>query len=167
MNVLAFPSGVRRTIRMTRSLKEGVAMEHEITATDLRLLPSLRCRMCQAREKTWSGDDPKCSFPNGGSFDAGGWNCATANAIRDICGQDSQHIRSDYRYCDDQNYATIKIDDVDLPSGPALALWVSWYKHRGRTEAMWLLCNEGQPRRPDALDCETIIDRFAVLFGKP
>lgn len=139
-------------------------MEHEVTAEDLRKIPKGEpCAMCKARGKTWNGGDPECSFPNGGKFIADGWNCATANAIRDLCGQDAQWSDektpfADYRYCDDQNYSTIKIDDIDMPSeGRWLALWVSWYKHRGRTEAMWLLSNYDAPKEPNAAECETII----------
>ena len=132
-------------------------MEHIITAEDLRRLPGSQCRMCQSRKKDWSGDNPKCSFINDGEFSTDGWNCATANAIRDLCGQDEGNDAADYRYCDDQNYSTIKIDNIELPSGYALALWVSWYKHRGRTEAMWLLSESGEPRLPTAADCESII----------
>lgn len=137
-------------------------MEHEITAADVRALPGEACRMCKQRGKTWSGSDPVCSFPSGGPFDARGWNCATANAIRDICGQDEPHHAADHRYCEDQHYSTIKVDEIDLPSGPALALWVSWYKHRGRTEAMWLLSEYDPPRKPDAADCEAIIAALGV-----
>lgn len=119
--------------------------------------PTMTCRMCSERTKNWNGADPKCSFPSGGAFTPDGWNCATTNAVREISGQDEPHPLADYRYCDDQNYSTIKIDGIDLPSGPALALWVSWYKHRGRTEAMWLLSQDNPPRLPTAADCEAII----------
>lgn len=137
-------------------------MEHEVTAADLRKIPKVQCRMCKLRGKTWNGGDPQCSFPDGGIFDSEGWNCATANGIRDLCGQDEKHDAADHRYCDDQHYSTIKVDGLDLPSGPALALWVSWYKHRGRTEAMWLLSNYDAPRKPDAADCESIIAALGV-----
>lgn len=116
----------------------------------------MTCKMCLDRGQTWSGDTPKCSFPNGGEFDSAGWMCATANALRDISGQDEPHPAADYRYCDDQNYSTIKVDDIDLPSGNAYALWMTWYKHRGRTEAMWLL-DGGPPRKPTEADAVAIL----------
>ena len=119
----------------------------------------MTCAMCKARVKTWSGDDPKCSFPNGGEFVADGWNCATANAVRDLCGQDEEQPAADYRYCDDQNYSTIKVDAIDNLN--ALALWVTWYKHRGRTEAMWLLNPYDAPRKPTEADCLKIIAALA------
>lgn len=118
------------------------------------------CMACQTRGKTWSGGAPNCAFPDGKEFSLDNWNCATANAIRELCGQDEPNQHADYRYCDDQNYSTINVDEVDLPSGDALALWVSWYKHRGRTEAMWLLDEYNTPRRPTEADCVAIIKAF-------
>lgn len=116
----------------------------------------MTCVACKTRGKTWEGDDPKCSFPNGGEFMSEGWNCATADLIRDLTGQDEERLDADYRYCDDQNYSTLQIDGIALASGPALALWVSWYKHRGRTDAMWLLNESEPPRRPTEADCVAI-----------
>ena len=108
------------------------------------------CLACTKRGKTWTGSDPVCSFPNGGEFSSDGWNCATANEIRDICEKNAV-------YCEDQYYSTIKVDEVELPSGEALALWVSWYKHRGRTDAMWILSESSPPRKPTEADCREII----------
>ncbi len=117
------------------------------------------CKMCEARGgQTWPGDAPKCSFPDDGEFNEGGWNCATANAIRDLTGQDEPHPKADYRYCDDQNYSTLHIYDVELPNDTyAYALWVTWYKHRGRTEGMWLLTCDAPPRKPTEADALAII----------
>lgn len=118
----------------------------------------MTCLACQQRGKTWNGGAPECAFPNGGEFDPTNWNCATANAIRNLCGQDDPNQHADYRYCDDQNYSTLMVDEIDIPSGDALALWVSWYKHRGRTEAMWLLDEHNAPRKPTEADCMAIIN---------
>lgn len=115
------------------------------------------CAMCKTRGQTWSGSAPICSFPDGGEFSPEGWNCATANAVRDLTGQDEPHPSADHRYRDDRHYSTIKIDEVDLPNGKAHALWISWYKHRGRTEAMWLLNAHDPPRRPTEDDAIAII----------
>jgi hypothetical protein len=125
------------------------------------------CAACEKRGKTWEGGDPICSFPNGGEFDSAGWNCATANAIRDLCGQDDPHPAADHRYCNDQHYSTIKVDRVRLLTGSALALWVSWYKHRGRTEAMWLLSENELPRRPTEADCIAVIAALSQARVKP
>lgn len=120
---------------------------------------NMTCKACQERVKNWNGDNPICSFPKGGEFDFNGWNCATANKIRDLTGQDEPSSYADYRYCDDQNYSTIKIDQIEEIN--ALALWVTWYKHRGRTEGMWLLSQNEIPRKPTEADCITIIKALA------
>jgi hypothetical protein len=87
-------------------------------------------------------------------FSAEGWNCATANAIRDLCGYTAAPIDGIVRrYMDDQWYAVFDVSDIDVS---AYALWITWYKSRGRTEAMWLLSSGGEPRRPTAEECERI-----------
>lgn len=129
--------------------------------------------MCLERGKDWNGSDPKCAFLDG-AFSADNWNCATANAIRDICyeGQDQMPHGVDYRYCDDEKYATIYVDHIgrgdvwagiESPDGMeylAMALWVAWYKSRGKTDAMWLLCSSDGPRPPTEAECLRIIAAY-------
>ena len=116
------------------------------------------CDACDKRGKTWEGDDPKCGFSSG-VFDEN-WNCATVNAVRDIC-YEGQELRSgiDYQYCEDQKYATIKIDHLEIDDRP-LALWVSWYKSRGRTDAMWLLFDNKPPRKPTEAECLSVVAAY-------
>lgn len=120
------------------------------------------CKMCQARGKDWNGDDPKCAFD--GEFSKN-WNCATLNAIRDICyeGQDPMPPGVDYRYCDDMKYATVKIDELEDENGDhiGMALWVCWYKNRGCTDAVWILDAYLPPRRPTESELEAIIRAYA------
>ena len=78
----------------------------------------------------------------------------------------------DYRYCDDEKYATIYVDHVgrgdawagtpapDVGEYLAMALWVAWYKSRGKTDAMWLLCNGDPPRPPTEAECLRIIAAY-------
>lgn len=118
----------------------------------------MSCNMCKERGQTWNGGAPQCAFEDGGVFSPDNWNCATVNAIRDICyeGQDLPY-GVDYQYCEDQKYATIKTDGIeDMP----MALWVSWYKSRGGTEAMWLLDNYDPPRQPTEQECVDIIEAY-------
>lgn len=120
----------------------------------------MTCAACKARGQTWNGSPPVCAFDDWG----GNWNCATIGAIRDIAyeGQSPMPSGVDYQYCDDQKYATIFLDRIeDLPSGRALSLWVSWYKSRGRTDALWLLDSDGPPRRPTEADCLAICHAYA------
>lgn len=123
------------------------------------------CDACRKRGQTWRGDAPRCSFPAGGAFVADGWNCATADLIRDLCHEVNLHPLVDYRYIDDQKYATICVDGVGIPSGEAYALWVTWYKNRGATDAMWLL-NEGEPRRPTEKDCVAIATALTAIRSR-
>jgi len=121
----------------------------------------MTCKKCKERGKDWNGDDPQCAFV--GEFHEN-WNCATLNAIRDICheGQDPMPPGVDYRYCDDQKYATIQIDGIHDSKGNWIgyALWVCWYKSRGRTEAVWVLDSDGPPRRPTEDELLSIIAAF-------
>lgn len=120
----------------------------------------MTCAACKARGQTWSGSPPKCAFDG---FE-NNWNCATLNALREIVyeGQWPMPPRVDYQYCDDMKYATVYLDDVDLPTGPAMALWVAWYKSRGGTDALWLLDSSGAPRRPTEADCLAICAAYGV-----
>lgn len=133
---------------MTRE-KEGGSMNTQVT-----------CKMCKQRDLPWSGAPPKCAFY--GEF-TDNWNCATLNAIRDICyeGQELPH-GVDYQYCDDRKYATINIDQVEDQNGGyiGLALWVSWYKSRGTTDAVWVLSDDSPPRRPTEEELLAIIAHY-------
>lgn len=65
---------------------------------------------------------------------------------------------------DDQSACAINIAGVELPdSGAQLTLWVSWYKRRGRTDAMWLLNEKGEPTRPTEADCIAICYHHGTL----
>lgn len=115
------------------------------------------CKMCQNRKKNWEGTNPQC-FLSGEN-----WNCATINAIRNICykGQEKMPEGVDYQYCDDMKYATIKIDEVEV-SGEnfGLALWLTWYKSRGTTDALWILDDTNPPRKPNEEELLAIIDFY-------
>lgn len=114
------------------------------------------CPMCKERGQDWLGDAPVCSFPKG-LFSPVGWNCATANAIRDIV--------TVVQYIEDQHYATIPIGDVivDERFYPGDMLWITWYKNRGRTDGMWLLEGNDLPRRPTIAECEAIVQYYEDL----
>lgn len=123
------------------------------------------CKMCRQRGKDWGGDDPKCAFDAHLDF-GDNWMCATLNAIRDICyeGQREMPPGVDYRYCEDQKYATIKIDEIEC-SGERIGYcpWVCWYKNRGGTDAVWILDSYEPPRRPTEGECLAIIEYYEGL----
>ena len=119
------------------------------------LVPTVeQCAMCQERGKTWGGENPKC-FLQG--FEDN-WNCATLNAIRNICFEGNELPGwVDYQYCDDEKYATIRISEIDIERNP-LALWVQWYKSRGHTQALWLLYSDRPPKQPNEDELLSIIN---------
>lgn len=116
------------------------------------------CAACASRVKNWNGDNPKCGFLGGGHFTTENWNCATVIQMRGLCV--SGHKAVDLRHHDEQWAASIDLGAMDLPDDtapPARTLWVSWYKSRGRTEAMWLLDEFAVPRRPTEAECLAIL----------
>lgn len=122
----------------------------------------MACHMCQQRGKDWNGDNPNCPFDCDGNLLGDNWNCATINAIRDICYEGQEHMPDgvDYQYCGDQKYATIKVDEIeDLDAD---ALWVSWYKNRGGTDQLWLLSSNYYPRQPMEQELLDIISYYRV-----
>ncbi len=116
------------------------------------------CDACDKCGKTWEGDDPKCAFTDGVFGE--NWNCATVGMVRGICNEEGNFPDGiDYQYCEDQKYATIKIDHLEMDDRP-LALWVSWYKNRGRTDAMWLLFDDKPPRKPTEAECLAVVATY-------
>lgn len=126
------------------------------------------CKACQARGKTWNGADPKCAFLSG-PFDGGyGWNCATANDVRELCEREGD-FRIHHCREENQQYATVSILDFNiLPKNDKgymqsqpVCLWVGWYKQRGRTEAMWLMFENYPPRKPTEAEVLAILQFYA------
>ena len=119
------------------------------------------CKLCIERGKTWEGDSPICAFFQNKFGD--NWNCATVGKLRELC-HDTFNLPAgiDHQYCDDQHYVTIKVDHLELSdSDPPLALWMTWYKNRGRTDAMWLLFDDCLPRVPTESECLKVIEAYS------
>ena len=119
----------------------------------------MTCKKCKQRGKNWNGDDPSCFFSEGDH----NWNCATINEIRDICyeGQEKMPYGVDYQYCEDMKYATINIDQIEDVDG--MALWVAWYKNRGKTDQVLILDSETGARDPTEKECLNIINHFNYI----
>jgi hypothetical protein len=88
-----------------------------------------QCERCKKRGKTWKGSDPECGFKSG-VFSPENWNCATANALRELV-KDSVH------WSEDQSLGVKSIDGTFMV--------VSWYKRGGRVEGIWIV--DGQDKR--------------------
>lgn len=125
----------------------------------------MTCAACRKRGKPDSfGSEPKCAFPDGGPFTPNNWNCATLDLIRgpleEIILEGAVHDRVTVHACfrdSDQNNAMVNLYDIDgeLSVPEADCLWLSWYKMRGRTTAMWLLASDSRdatPRPPTEAD---------------
>lgn len=116
-------------------------------------------------EKTREGSDIECPFDKSDLF-GNNWNCGVINKIRDLCEMASNKVddRLQYQYCSDDKYVTIKTDDIDSNADLGLCLWVSWYKNRGRTDAMWILNQDSPPRVPTIKDLNAILDYYSDLL---
>jgi len=116
------------------------------------------CSKC-GYSKEWSGSDIECCFQDSTIFSQQNWNCGIINEIRDLCRKaiDEEDYRMAHQYCEDQHYVTIKTDDI---GEIGLCLWVSWYKQRGATEAMWILNEEDPPRQPTFDELVEIVNYY-------
>ena len=56
--------------------------------------------------------------------------------------------------------ATINVDNVEFEDKSVLTLYVSWYKNRGTTDAMWLLNECDIPIKPTYNDLEAIVKYY-------
>mgnify|MGYP006908206875 CR=1 FL=1 len=124
-----------------------------------------QCRMCLERTKDWTGAGPVCVFEADWKKN---WNCATLNAIRNIVWEGNKESPPGvkYEYCNDQKYATVRVDEClewSNQDGYPMCLWVSWYKNRGSTDEVWLLFDRGTPRRPTENELLAIIAYYAPL----
>jgi len=130
------------------------------------------CPRCKRRKWPYEGEgsQPRCAFPDG-VFNSDNWNCATANAIRDIAyeGQNPMPDGVDYRYCEDQKYATIYADDILEDSDPEVvgpeAVWVSWYKSRGTTDQIIALYSMGGAKPITLTQAEALIAFYVAHRG--
>lgn len=118
----------------------------------------MSCRMCGERGQTWSGGAPTCSFESG-VFSNKGWNCATANAIRELM----ERGHDEHRY----DCWRTRMDDESCG-----ILWFSggyivgtWYKDRGRTGMLVLMLDEQQPK-PLTLEIAEAAIAEALSSGK-
>lgn len=121
----------------------------------------MKCTKC-GQVKDWSGDDPECPFVGGDIFTSDNWNCGIITRIRRLCCDWEDELEGiDYQYCDDQKYATFNIAYVECDGQfIGYALWVCWYKSRGRTDAMWVLNSCEPPRPPTFKELTAIVDYY-------
>lgn len=130
------------------------------TPREQYVAPDNACEACKRRGKDWNGSDPKCAFLTG-RFSPDNWSCATAGLIRELQPDlgDAPEDGIFHKRENDQNQMLVHIKDDCVGDGhlPGLALWVSWYKSRGRTDAMWLLNEHDSPVPPTEHDVLAIV----------
>lgn len=123
----------------------------------------MTCKACEERGKTWNGSNPTCAFEKN-VFSPDNFMCATANLMREVAQlegfTDINHV-----WTDDENYSTINVNEIKGVDN-AMTLWVSWYKSRGRTQAMWLLSDKGAPRQPTEAECLLIAKHYGIAKPK-
>ena len=108
----------------------------------------MTCKMCVERGTTWEGSDPKCAF-EGNEFSGENWNCATMNALRDICEEKGSVV-----WTEDQNACVLAVPDA------CEHVVLSWYKSRGRTESAFILHSSFKTPTPLTLEiAEKILAR--------
>lgn len=126
----------------------------------------MACPRCEARGKIWNGGDPECAFPDLRQFKSDNWNCATVNELRNLCGEGWPHIKqTDHAIFvrnDDLSWAAIDLIGVELERDHYKTLWLSWYKHRGRTDKALLLSDYGEPEVPTYDDCDAILNHYGA-----
>jgi hypothetical protein len=95
-----------------------------------------RCQEAYANGKPENFEsEPECAFKTD-QFDSSNWNCQTMNELRELA---EEHAI----YSNDQWAAIIPIpepkNDEERGSRVADFIILGWYKHRGRTEAAYML----------------------------
>lgn len=106
----------------------------------------MKCRMCEERGTPKSfGSEPKCAFENG-IFNGDNWQCATMNALRDLC--------EEYAHWNEDQNADIICASEDAECTHVV---LTWYKRRGRTEGAWMLFDDKPPEPLTLEEAENII----------
>ena len=102
------------------------------------------CPRCKSRGKDWNGSHPKCAFETG-VFNPDNWNCATANALRDIVKADNWNNNDDQHAC------------LITGAEDSLHVLLHWYKNRGRTEGAWMVTIEGEMKPLTLTEAERVV----------
>ena len=138
-----------------------------------------KCKLCTELSHSHPIVTTKCAFTTG-VFSADNSNCITVSKIRQIA---DRIERSAIPYVtttmspSEQRYGTILLDHLNYFSvldeyqetkeePQPVCLWVGWYKHRSRTEGMWLMFENVPPRPPTEEECLAIIDAYKQYLEK-
>jgi len=118
----------------------------------------MTCKRCEERGHPASfGSAPKCAFEEG-EFSSDNWNCATMNELRAIA--EEREVWNQDQYC-----SIIPVPESEDDCGEFLVL--GWYKHRGKTEAAWVIDEDWAPTRLDLPMAERILEGRRAMPAAP
>lgn len=102
----------------------------------------------------------RCAF-EASVFSPENWCCELLEALRALA-EDDLNRPDGVAYTDHgQKFVSYAIDQVLLDDEPlGLTLWMSWYKDRGRIEALWLLDEHNAPRRPSEREIVAVLQAY-------
>lgn len=127
-----------------------------------------QCDLCRRRPKNWNGSDPVCAFAEGPLWSPKNWNCATTGLIRSLFSQHNGKGRLPegvfHDRLNDENLGIVSLvgrEDLSLEGDP-IALLAKWYKSRGRTDALVLVDDDGEVRRPTEEELVDIAETLGV-----
>lgn len=116
------------------------------------------CKLCDKQNNIWFDKELKCAFKNK-IFDSDNWRCATAITLRDI----SYDCELDVVTWNTKKYVTIPVDEIEIEGNPRV-LWITWQVDQGKTNTMWLLFEQDDPRKPTEEECLRIIEFYQKLY---
>jgi len=122
----------------------------------------MTCPLCKRRVKDWTGDDPRCAFPEGG-FDRENWNCATMIAVRLLASNE----QATALWVDDHNFSMVPIGECfpveEDGDDHYMAMLVVWYKSRGNTFGLYFLDDINPPTEPRWDEVWRVLDYYRKL----
>ena len=121
------------------------------------------CDRCSREANTF--EDPRRCIADPHINPDENFRCASALYIRQIILEVVERRHDDptfqpwihYQRVDSQHYAML-VTEARTPDEP---WWlVSWYKHRGRTEQLWVVLDQQPPRRPNAAQIDNLLQNY-------
>jgi len=114
----------------------------------------MSCKLCSTRPvPSCYGSPRKCAFDDSGNFTGNNWNCETANELRELmeAGSD-EHSGTAYRTrYDDESIGVLATENHGF-------IVATWYKERGRTGQIVLMCDANTPRPITVDEAESILE---------
>jgi hypothetical protein len=128
------------------------------------------CHLC-GRVKNWNGSDMKCPFQKTLLFSSDNWCCGILArlrfAIEKAIELDISSVKATHTDC--QHQVLIDLMDSEIPVNEEgvfyMAMYVTWYKNRGRTESIWIICDGNAVKRPNRGEIEWVAKELEELIN--